>query len=871
MFKNMKLKKKLVIYFLLVGIVPFLTIALISTFQAMNALEANAFNQLKAVQIIKKTQVKNYLDDTFIQMQIFARSKDVKELYSQLVKYHNDMNTGATENYDVSTNTYNEIWKKYGNNILQFQKDSGFYDVFLMCSKHGHVMYTAAKEGDIGENLAVGQYRESGLAKLWDEVVTTRGLSLIDFSPYAPSNNEPASFAGLPIMDDNGNIIGVIAFQLSIDKLNKIMQERAGMGETGETYLVGSDYRMRSDSFLDPSGHSVKASFAGTIEKNGVKTKAAKEAINGNSGSEIITDYYGNQVLSVYSPIDLQDGVRWAVIAEIDKAEAFAASNSMIKWAVILSIIIGLIIGFFGLTIAKSIAKPIIQIAEAADEVQKGNTDIQVNVDTNDEIGSLAVSFNGMVEKIDMQIGYLDKLPTPIHIRDKDHKIIYINEFGASLAGLTQKEAIGKNCYDLFKTEHCQNEGCVVDCAMRDGKLVSDETVSRATGERKYISHTGSPVVNKAGELVGGLEYISDIDELKNNEIYLERNTAMLLEAMDKFSKGDLTVNVNAEKTDDDIGKLIAGFNIAITKIRNMITQVNEAVQATSSASTQISSSAEEMAAGAQEQSSQTAEVSAAMEEMSRTIVETANNATNSAEVSQTATKKANEGNEKLEASKKGMEEIVSATGTVGNSISSLANKTDQIGEIAQVIDDIADQTNLLALNAAIEAARAGEQGRGFAVVADEVRKLAERTTKATKEIAETIKEIQTEAKEANSSMEAAGVAVNKGLDLNDDVGDVLNEIIESVEDVAQQITQVAAASEEQSATAEQVSTNIEAINNVANESAQGVQQIAQASEDLNRLTENLSELVMQFRLDNGNGRNLSSYSVNQNAGFIEG
>ncbi len=366
----------------------------------------------------------------------------------------------------------------------------------------------------------------------------------------------------------------------------------------------------------------------------------------------------------------------------------------------------------------------------------------------------------------------------------------------------------------------------------------------------------------------GNLDTRGDISQLKGGyrEIVQGINDILdaILEPVNESSKvveimatGDLTVRVTGDyKGGHQLMK--NSINSFADSVGGLIKQLSEAVEATASASTQISSSAEEMAAGAQEQSAQTSEVAAAMEEMSRTIVETANNATLSAEASQEASNKANEGSTKLEGSKQGMQLIVSSTDTVGNNITSLASKSEQIGEIAQVIDDIADQTNLLALNAAIEAARAGEHGRGFAVVADEVRKLAENTTKATQEIANTIRAIQTEAKDATKSMDEAGEAVKNGLKLNDEVGEVLSEILSSVDSVTGQISQVAAASEEQSATAEQVSSNVEAINNVANESATVVQQIASASEDLNRLTENLSGLVAQFKVDNGNTQNYS-------------
>jgi methyl-accepting chemotaxis protein len=380
--------------------------------------------------------------------------------------------------------------------------------------------------------------------------------------------------------------------------------------------------------------------------------------------------------------------------------------------------------------------------------------------------------------------------------------------------------------------------------------------LSKAGVEGK-LSTRGNAVNFKGGYR----EILQGVNETLDAVIKPVQEGAGVLEIM---AKGDLTPRVTSNYLGDH-QILKNSINKMGESVSGILNQVKEAVAATASAANQISSSTEQMAAGAQEQSSQATEVAGAVEQMTKTIYETTKNTGQATEASKNSGKVAKEGGHVVEETIHGMNRIAEVVRKSAETVQALGKSSDQIGEIVQVIDDIADQTNLLALNAAIEAARAGEQGRGFAVVADEVRKLAERTTKATKEIATMIKQIQKDTSGAVESMEEGTKEVEVGKQLAEKAGKSLQEIIHGAEQVLDIVSQVAAASEEQSSAAEQISKNIESISSVTQESASGIQQIAHASEDLNRLTLNLQELISQFKVD----ENQSTLAVRQNGKLV--
>ncbi|QDU34051.1 Methyl-accepting chemotaxis protein PctB [Poriferisphaera corsica] len=312
--------------------------------------------------------------------------------------------------------------------------------------------------------------------------------------------------------------------------------------------------------------------------------------------------------------------------------------------------------------------------------------------------------------------------------------------------------------------------------------------------------------------------------------------------------EGDLTQRVDQERK-DEIGELGRWFNTFVSKIHDTIAEVSNATTDVSGAATEIAASSEQIASRMEEQSQKTTEISSAVEEMSSSVKDVSNRATDASANSVEAGNQAEHGGEVVGRTIDGMNTIAQLVNDSAKSIDTLGSKSEQIGQVIDVINDIADQTNLLALNAAIEAARAGEHGRGFAVVADEVRKLADRTTKATEEIAGSINEIQQETQAAVDQMKSGTESVEEGVTLANEAGDALSSILSGSREVEGMVQSIAAASEEQSAAASEIAGHITAIRSGTEESSEGAKQMAVAANQMSENANQLKALVSQFKL----------------------
>lgn len=357
----------------------------------------------------------------------------------------------------------------------------------------------------------------------------------------------------------------------------------------------------------------------------------------------------------------------------------------------------------------------------------------------------------------------------------------------------------------------------------------------------------------------------SAMAEAQSKQAYLADSVDQMLATMDQFAEGNLTVSLEP-KHDDEIGKLFAGFNRAVANLKAMFTQVNRAVTATSNTSTQILAAAEQIAGATQEQAVQAEEVFTTVDAMVHSIIENSATASQTAQVTSANRQFANKGAKVVEKTIEKIGQIADVVTNSAETVKGLSKSSEEIGNIVSVINEIAGQTSLLALNAAIEAARAGEHGRGFAVVADEVRQLAQRTTNATREIADMITRAQEDAQHAVVAMEQGLKEVKDGMQLADQTGTVLKNIVNGIDDTTERVTTIAAANEEQSATSEQISHSVEAISTVSKESAKDVADVARAAEALLVLTQELQSLVVKFNV--GTTEPLSShYETSTNVG----
>lgn len=391
-------------------------------------------------------------------------------------------------------------------------------------------------------------------------------------------------------------------------------------------------------------------------------------------------------------------------------------------------------------------------------------------------------------------------------------------------------------------SEHTSAISSAIESHFKALVRLSEERIEGRFGELKRDTATAKIVFAIVAFIIMALIGLATYFFVRTIKISLQEG----VRAANRLAEGDLTVNVQATGG-DEIGELLTSMNNMVQKWRTIVTHINATADNMASASQQLSVSATQMAEGSNEQAKMSAQVATASEEMSQTVIDIARNTGDIAVSSKDTVEVARNGKNVVDMAVKEVQEIANTVDATAGMILSLGELSQQIGAIVNVINEIADQTNLLALNAAIEAARAGEHGRGFAVVADEVKKLAERTGNSTSEIADMIGNIQKEVDKAVQAIEEVKVKVTSGTALSEQAGSSLHNIVTRVDDLQLMVQQIASATEEMTATSESISKEIDSIASITRETSSASGQVSQASEELAQLSVNLQSIVKEF------------------------
>jgi len=425
--------------------------------------------------------------------------------------------------------------------------------------------------------------------------------------------------------------------------------------------------------------------------------------------------------------------------------------------------------------------------------------ELDVKADPAAYKGGFATLITGTNAILSRFLLLVENIPTPVVMLTKDCKAIYMNAVGREVGGADYK---GKTCRQIMAREDSDTPADALRKAVDSLRPASAETRAHPQGKNMDISYTAIPMLSQDGKLAAILQLITDLTAIKNTQ-------RTIIQVADQAAT-----------------------------IANRV----------ASSSEELSAQVEQVSNGADQQRSRVESTATAMAEMNATVLEVAKNAGQASDQSEMTKNKANEGAALVNKVVHSINEVNKVATTLQTSMHELGGQAESIGGVMGVISDIADQTNLLALNAAIEAARAGEAGRGFAVVADEVRKLAEKTMSATQEVGTNITAIQHSARNNIEEVNAATKAITEATELANTSGQALTEIVELAAANSSVVTSIATAAEQQSSTSEEINRAIDEINRIVAETAEGMTQAYAAVQELSQIAQELLTVMQQLK-----------------------
>ena len=826
MFSNISVKAKIILLVVLPLFLVCVLLSYVAISQSNKALINDKFAQLTSIQKAKKSEIKNYFKsledllvslanqrgtkDAFIALKDgfynlenelevdidkvkTALENDFKTNYLNNVKY-NVPNSNSrreiseylpknknaliaqyvfiTDNHeklgeknklvfnDKYDSSYMQAHKKYHSSFDKFLTTFELYDIFI-ADLNGNLIYTDFKEKDFATNLKDGVYSNTGIANAYNKALklSENKIAFEDFAPYEPSYNSSASFIATPIFI-NGIKEGVLIFQMPVDKINNIMNfdqkhEEAGLGKSGETYLIADDYKMRTNSrFQKEIEDEAVKTVGSTIGIFEIKTQTTKNVFENNQemGHGIILDYRGVEVLSSFETINIFNQAKWALVIEEDYDESVKEATNLAYELIIASIIIFLIM----------IAISIIAVKQL------------------------------VIKPIDLFTNYLDEFLVFISYKKNRLKKVTIKSEKNEFSEMIEKLNLAVDDFDSrFK----------IDMKVIGEIVLTMDKVEQGIFRCRIKARTANPLLMTLINTINKM-----LESLEDNMIQLENVT-------NSYTNDDFREKIEiSKKLKARLLAVMQGVNALGDSLSSSAKDNLTNGQTLESNASIMKSSMHNLASKASEQAASLEETSAAIEEITSITRNNAQNASKMSTLGQTVKDAVIDGQKLASKTASSMQEINS--------------KVTSINEAITVIDQIAFQTNILSLNAAVEAATAGEAGKGFAVVAAEVRNLASRSADAAKEIKELV--------------EDANIKANEGKVISDNMIKGYETLNNHMGETIKIIDDVSSSSKEQMTGIEQINDAITMLDRVTQENASEANQITNISNEVSSMAHNL-------------------------------
>lgn len=492
--------------------------------------------------------------------------------------------------------TYFSDHKKYHPSFNRILHEFELYDIFMVDLK-GNLVYTTFKEKDYATNLNNGIYSGTGISEVYQAAMKLESnqIAFSDFKPYEPSYNTPASFIATPVFE-NGERLGVLIFQMPVGHINDVMgfngkYEESGLGESGECYLVGPDYKMRNNSrFLKDVQHPVVQKIGTTIGTLEIKTPSVSSALSGQNGAHLIPDYRGVDVLSAYVPLELF-GSKWAVIAEIDAEEAFQASDRLTNKIMIVSALITLtfaVIVF--ISIIYFLSRPLNKLIHTTGDLAAGEGDLtkRLHITSHDELGQAGANIDGFIHRV-QELVNVSKEKSSENASVAAELSVTSNSVGQNVENSSEAVA---DTTEIAKTLKQEITGSIEEAkkgkedivSANENLLVAKDEIVQLSGDVQSAVHNELEIANKISQLSQDASQVNEIlgviSDIADQTNLLALNAAIEAARAGEHGRGFAVVADEvrklAEKTQKSLSEISATINVLIQQIADSSQAMND-------------------------------------------------------------------------------------------------------------------------------------------------------------------------------------------------------------------------------------------------------------------------------------------------------